>query len=108
MTTEFVNFGFKGVFARSVAKYNKKKKFTVKVYRLGRKLVDKQKTCLKYKKKNKTELAAYKQFFSIKFKQIEQLISCKQNNLAKTEVENWFKVKENWFRIQFKKKTVYS
>jgi hypothetical protein len=26
MTTEFVNFGFKGVFARSVAKYNKKKK----------------------------------------------------------------------------------
>ncbi len=38
------------------------------------------------------ELAAYKQFFSIKFNKIEQLISCKQNNLAKTVVENWFKV----------------
>ena len=38
------------------------------------------------------ELAAYKQFFSIKFKKIEQLISCKQNNLAKTVVENWFKI----------------
>ena len=45
-------------------------------------------------------MAAYKQFFSIKFNKLEQLISCKQNNLAKTVVENWFKV-------QKKKKTVY-
>jgi hypothetical protein len=48
----------------------------------------------KVQKKKNTELAAYKQFFSIKFKKIEQLISCKQNNLAKTEVKNWFTVKK--------------
>ena len=41
------------------------------------------------------ELAAYKQFFSIKFNKLEQLISCKQNNLAKTVVENWFKLEKN-------------
>ena len=38
MTTEFVNFGFKGVFARSVAKYNKKKKVYSKSVKI-RKLV---------------------------------------------------------------------
>ena len=41
------------------------------------------------------ELAAYKQFFSIKFNKLEQLISCKQNNLAKKVVENWFKLEKN-------------
>ena len=58
-------------------------------------------------------MAAYRQFFSIKFKKIEQLISCKQNNLAKTVVEIWFKVQKKkntelaaykqFFSIKFKK-----